>query len=127
MQTPTAVLLAALALAPLPVRGECTADLDGDGADDLALLVEAPEGRELVVLLRRGQGWLALTLAPAARQAALSCELGEEVWETSPGRGKRLRRVHPAPGAYLELSGPEGAARAYFWDGATFSEVWTAD
>ena len=113
---------------PLKYINSCEIDLNGDSESDVALLVETVRGRELIVLLKAAAGYSAFVLATDKPSMYLSCHLGKTVTETVAGLGhKTMGKVYQTPGAYLELSEPEGARLAFFWNGTGFQEVWTAD
>jgi hypothetical protein len=101
-------------------------DLNNDREPDIALLVESLEGPQLIVLMQTEKGYDAYVLS--RRQGMyLSCHFGKFIKETSAGAGKKEGRTYETPGTYVQLSQPEGAAVAYYWNGRGFTEVWTAD
>jgi hypothetical protein len=110
---------------PLKYISSCELDLNGDALADIALLLETLRGRELVVLMRTKDGYNAFLLSARAENMYLSCHFGKAVQETraAPGHG----RMFQTPGTYIELSQPEGASVAYFWDKDGFKEVGTRD
>jgi len=55
----------------------------------------------------------------------LTCHFGDSIHETQAGKSRG--QVYKTLGTYIQLMQPEGASVAYFWNGAGFSEVWTAD
>jgi hypothetical protein len=127
---------AVFVLGPAPTHGAeespkcvsiCSADLDGDGNLDLALLIETGKRRELVVLLATASAYRAFVLKRDAEGMDLSCRRGATLKATAAGGEDSRRKVHQTPGSYLQLRQPEGAAVAFYWNGKTFTEVWTAD
>ena len=112
---------------PLKFISSCNLDLNNDGSDDIALLVETDSGRELIILVRKPEGFDAFLISNVAQYEYLSCYYGDSLQETSVGKGNKKGRVFKTPGAYVELAHPEGPSRAYFWNGKDFTEVQIAD
>lgn len=113
--------------APVQHTSSCELDLNNDHWDDRALLVHTTAGWELLVLLKTEEGYDTVVLAQGHSKMLLSCHFGSTLTETSAGRGKRQGRTYHTNGTYLLLAQPEGARVAYYWNGSSFQEVWTAD
>jgi hypothetical protein len=105
----------------------CELDLNNDNEPDLALLVEASKGRELIVLMKTSSGYNAYVVSRDKPDMNLSCHLGKSVVETTAGTGKVTGKVYKTPGAYIQLKQPEGSSVVYFWNGKGFTEVWMSD
>jgi hypothetical protein len=103
----------------------CEVDLTGDGREELAVLVDAIGGRELIVLVRGPSAYEAFTFEDLDSTATLACRLGLEVRTTEAGR-ETLRTVR-TPGAFLELIYPEASSEAVVWNGRAFDVVSTSD
>ena len=105
----------------------CEIDLDGNGQRDVVLFLGTGTGRRLVALLNSGNEMKAYVLDRIDDDIprVLGCKNGSSIKETSAGSG-RVRTVK-TPGAYVSFAQPEGAERAYVWQGKAFVEVWTAD
>ena len=112
---------------PLKYISSCEADFNGDGANDIALLIEPLEGRELIVLLKSESGYEAYLLAKNLKEFEyMSCQYGNSV-EALPDSTGDQKVTCKTPGAYIELYQPEGASRAFYWTGIRFKEVWLSD
>jgi hypothetical protein len=101
-------------------------DLDHDTQNDIVLIVRSHDIRRLVIVMR----WENQDLAFAYRldsNEKVRFARGRELNETKAGPGRTERKVHRTDGVYLELSQPEGARRAIYWNGKEFVEIWTAD
>lgn len=106
----------------------CEIDLNGDFETDITMVVETSRGRELIVLIRTAEGYNAFVLSKVEPYMDISCRIGKTVTETKVfSEDGSSGKVFQTPGAYLQLSEPEGASVAYFWNGSGFSEVWIAD
>lgn len=112
---------------PLKFISSCELDLNKDEMDDIALLVEAENGRELIILMRNSEGYNAFVISHVGEYEYLSCYYGDSLEETSAGKGNKETKVYKTPGAYLLLGQPEGASRAFFWNGKGFTQVSTGD
>ncbi len=108
----------------------CEIDLTGDGEPDTALYLESGRRQRLVLLVRVPSGLNAYSWFVGEHgegKLEMTCQRGSVLWETEAGPGARQKREHRTPGAFVELSQPEGGGAAYYWDGKRFVEVWTAD
>ncbi len=108
----------------------CEIDLTGDGEPDTVLYLRSDTGQRLVILVETAAGLSASSWRVrehGVENLLLTCRHGSTLWETQAGPGKRTRKEHRTPGAFVELSQPEGGAVAYYWNGHGFTEVWTAD
>lgn len=103
----------------------CELDLNNDGNLDIAISIETSRGKEVIALLKNGNGYNAFVLRSGKSNMYLSCLHGENIYETSAGKG--TRKTYKTLGSYIQLTQPEGASVAYFWNGSGFNEVWTAD
>jgi hypothetical protein len=112
---------------PLKYISSCEIDLNDDNEPDIAMLVETIRGRELIVLMRTGNGYNAFVVARDKANMFLSCHFGKYVKETGAGKGGEKRKVYETPGTYIKLTQPEGSSVVYFWTGKGFKEVWTSD
>jgi|GEM_PF-7087252 len=103
-------------------------DLNNDNEPDIAMIIETSRGRELMALIKTAEGYNTFVLSEADSTMILLCQIGKTITETTAGTGhKASGKVYQTPGTYLELSEPEGASVAFFWNGSGFTEVWTAD
>jgi hypothetical protein len=109
---------------PLKYISSCEIDLNNDGKPDIALLVETSLGRELIVLMRTGNGYKAFLISNVPQTMHLSCHFGKILKESEAFNNPK---VYETPGTYIKLHEPEGAAIAYFWNGSSFTKVWIAD
>lgn len=106
----------------------CNLDFDQDGKLDIALLVDTRVGvRELIVLVKRESDYKSYILATGNKYMYMSCHFGNEIKETSAGKGERENITHRTNGVYLEVKYLEASSVAYFWDYNGFKEVWTSD
>lgn len=108
----------------------CEIDLTGDGEPDTALYLESGGRQRLVILVRTPSGLDAYSWRVKERDGPdlkMTCQPGSLLWETEAGPGTKTRKEHRTPGAFVELSQPEGGVAAYYWNGKRFEEVWTAD
>jgi hypothetical protein len=110
---------------PLKYISSCELDLNNDGELDITLLVETLNGRELIVLIRKAEGYKAFVLSKDKPNMHLSCHFGKSVKETIAGN--RKGRIFKTNGTYIKLTQPESSSIAYFWDNSGFKEVWTGD
>ena len=105
----------------------CEADLDGDGHLDAVVMLGSGKQSKVIALRRQEWGYKAYLVTSGKEGMRLSCGLGTILVETrarGTGTSPIMRRTR---GAYILLKQPEGAAVAYYWDGARFAEVWVAD
>lgn len=100
-------------------------DINGDGKKNKALLVDASDGRNLVVLTRSGCGYEAYVVAARIGNMGLYCRHGHAVVQAEALGEKK--EEHATPGAFVEQKQPEGASVAYSWNGSGFTEVWISD
>ncbi len=112
---------------PLKYISSCELDLNNDNEPDIAILVETIRGRELIVLMRTGNGYNTFVVARDKANMFLSCHFGKYVKETGAGKGGKSRKVYETPGTYIQLTQPESSSVVYFWTGKGFKEVWTSD
>lgn len=110
---------------PLKYISSCETDINGDGNLDIALLLENLTGRQLIVLLKTTNGHDGYVVAKDKPGMNLSCHLGKTL--TRSMALSEDKKTYTTPGAYLELTLPEGSSVAYFWNGSGFTEVWTSD
>lgn len=121
------VLGQALAIgAPAKFLTSCEIDLNGDKQADLVLSVVTVRGLEVIALMASGETYKGFVLSKNhPPEMRLSCEFGESVKETSAGSSNRRPRIVRTPGAYVELSLPEGSSFAYVWTGTGFVQIAT--
>ena len=110
---------------PLTFSSGCELDLNGDKKDDRAMLIGRGNNYDLVVLLQREVDYQGIVLTTRTNPVSLACVYGFTIREraSNPARAKSYRTT----GTYLELSQPEGATAAYFWNQGEFREVWLSD
>lgn len=113
---------------PLAYSGGCFLDLDGDGTRDLAMLLETNRGRDLLVLMARGDGYEAYVVRSDVGNLLLTCHWGESVTESpvvaEEGREPQTYEIN---GTYLRLTLPESSSAVYFWRDGGFIEAVTSD
>jgi hypothetical protein len=114
---------------PIKYISSCEIDLNADSLPDIALLIETIKGRELIALLRTGNGYISYLLKnDIPQQMFLSSHFGDEIKETMAGVGKNKKpKTYKTPGAFLVLYYPEEPAYGYYWNGSKFQEVWMTD
>ena len=113
---------------PLAYSGGCYLDLDGDGARDMAMMLETNQSRELVVLMARGDGYEAHLLRHQSGNLLLTCNWGEVVTETPiVAEDVNNPESYEINGPFLLLTLPESASTVYFWRDGGFVEVQTSD
>ena len=112
---------------PLKYISSCELDFNNDGSEDIALLVETAKGRELIILMRKPEGFNAFLISNVGQYEYLSCYYGDSLQETAVGKKGKKRAVFKTSGTYLSLAHPEGPSRDYFWNGNGFTEVSTSD
>ncbi len=112
---------------PLKIISSWEVDLNNDSKTDIAQLVETSRDIELIVLIKTSKGYNSYLVSTGKRGMNLSYHYGNSLTETNAGKGKNHGKVYKTPGVYLELSQPEGASVAYFWNGKGFTEVWISD
>jgi len=121
------VVCAEQAGSPIAFAGGCNIDLNGDGAEDTAILINMGKSYELIVILRLKDGTKSYVLDKSDSMRYLICKNGKEIKETDAGPGKRVGRIYRTNGAYLTLMQPESSEAAYFWSDGAFKEVWLSD
>jgi hypothetical protein len=62
---------------PLKYISSCEIDLNDDNEPDIAMLVETIRGRELIVLMRTGNGYNTFVVARDKANMFLSCHFGK--------------------------------------------------
>jgi hypothetical protein len=62
---------------PLKYISSCEKDLNNDNEPDIAMLVETIRGRELIVLMRTGNGYNTFVVARDKANMFLSCHFGK--------------------------------------------------
>lgn len=119
-------------LRPVRYIHSCELDFDGDGRVDIAEFIESRSGHELIILLRRSDGFLAFRpFAVAAGERnymMMECRLEDSFVGIPPG-GKPAdpRQRYKTPGAYILMYMPESSSVAYFYQDGRVREVWTSD
>jgi hypothetical protein len=112
---------------PIAFAGGCNIDLNGDGAEDTALLINMGKSYELIAIMRFKDKTNSYILNKSDSMRYLICKNGKEIKETDAGPGKKVGRIHRTNGAYLTLMQPESSEAAYFWSDGVFKVVWLSD
>ena len=121
------VVCAEQAGSPIAFAGGCKIDLNADGTEDTALLINSGKSYELIVIMRLKEATKSYVLNESNSMRYLACKRGKEIKETGAGPGKKAGRIHRTNGAYLTLLEPESSEAAYFWSDGAFKEVWLSD
>lgn len=111
--------------------------LDGDKKEDRVLLIKTSNGTEVIALLKRGNGYKTYKLFEGTiKNISLEVVVADFVKETKAGKGEKMGKIYKTPGAYVEVTIPEGSSIAYFWkkslipcfwSNGKFKKVFTAD
>lgn len=121
------VVLAEQAGSPIAFAGGCKIDLNADGAEDTALLINMGKSYDLIVIMQMKEGTKSYVLNKSDSMRYLICKNGKELKETDAGSGKKVGRIYRTNGTYLTLLQPESSEAAYFWSDGAFKEVWLSD
>lgn len=103
----------------------CRGDYDGDGQSDLAVAVPFGEGVDLFMFLAKADTLSGERIFTSHEKMIMTCNEPGRIQETTAGNhaGEAVQAKHP----YVTLLQPEVSSFAFFWDGATFTELQTAD
>ena len=109
-----------------PLAGQaCRADFNGDGTEDLAVVVPQGDGVELLMFLRKGESFVGELVFEAHEAMVLACKDASPIRETRASDHDGT--VHRPQNAVATLRQPEVSSFAFFWDGQRFLQVQTGD
>jgi hypothetical protein len=113
---------------PLKYIEGCEIDLDGDSQNDISLLMKTNKGFELIVLLKKGDGYKTLLLWQGDSEIMnMSCCYGKSIKAFATDRKCNKKTRYETNGTYIRLSEPEGSCMAFYWKNGKFEKVWVSD
>lgn len=112
----------ALDARPIKYLSSCEIDLSGSSEDDLAMLVETKQGRELIVLIREAKSFRPVVVQKVSNLHQITCLHAPQVVGYQNGKKKSFK----TSGGYIRLYQPEGSAKALFFFEDKLYETWVS-
>jgi len=110
---------------PIKYINGCQIDLDADGHYDLSLFIETLNGYELIILIKKEEGYKSYSFIENGNNLKLKGAYGYSIRETTSGDSQG--RTFKTNGTYLIIEQPESSQLAIFWDGKKFKTIWLSD
>lgn len=127
-------IIALLAIFSAPASGNdarsvkcissCEIDINQDTLSDIVLEIESSRGIEVLVLMKKQKGYQYFHITGETRESIFTtCKYGKSIF-AKEGKTKKKIKTN---GTFIEVWQPEGARRAFIWDGKDFKEYWLSD